>query len=59
MAFYVPGIVGLVWFVAWIFLVHDSPTVHPTIAEDEKKYILASTGIKKPKKVIFLTYDIC
>ncbi|XP_046451173.1 putative inorganic phosphate cotransporter [Daphnia pulex] len=48
LAFYVPGIIGVIWFTLWVFLVFDSPSVHPRIAEDEKRYILASTGIKKP-----------
>jgi ACS family sodium-dependent inorganic phosphate cotransporter-like MFS transporter 5 len=50
-AFYVPGIIGVIWFTFWVFLVFDSPSVHPRIAEDEKRYILASTGIKKPIQV--------
>jgi len=41
LAFYVPGSIGLVWFVGWIFLVYDNPSVHPRIAEDEKLYIQA------------------
>jgi hypothetical protein len=51
LAFYVPGIIGVIWFTFWVFLVFDSPSVHPRIAEDEKRYILASTGIKKPIQV--------
>ena len=50
-AFYVPGIIGVIWFIFWFFLVFDSPAVHPRIAEDEKRYILASTGVSRPKKV--------
>ena len=50
-AFYVPGIIGVIWFIFWFFLVFDSPAVHPRIAEDEKRYILASTGVSRQKKV--------
>lgn len=40
--FYVFGIVGVVWSLAFIFSVHEDPEAHPSIAEDEKKYILSS-----------------
>ena len=45
-AFYVPGIIGVIWFLAWMVLVYDSPELHPHIAEDEKNYITATTGRK-------------
>ena len=51
LAFYVPGVIGVIWFIGWVFLVYDSPSVHPRIAEDEKRYILASTGVAKPISV--------
>ncbi|XP_058507328.1 sialin [Solea solea] len=40
--FYVFGIVGMVWFVLWIFLVFDSPNTHPRISEQERLYITSS-----------------
>ena len=51
LAFYVPGVVGILWLVAWIFLVYNNPQEHPRIKEDEKLYILASTGITKQRSV--------
>ncbi len=52
LSFYVPGIIGIIWLIGWIFLVFDSPAVHPRITEEEKHYILASTGVLKQKKVV-------
>ena len=43
-AFYIPGIIGVIWYLAWIFLVFDNPGVHPRISEKEKKYIHESLG---------------
>ncbi|XP_068597753.1 sialin-like [Brachionichthys hirsutus] len=37
--FYISGILGLVWFVLWAFLVSDSPNTHPRISEKERDYI--------------------
>ena len=51
LAFYVPGVIGVIWFIAWVFIVYDNPSVHPRIDEDEKRYILASTGNAKPRPV--------
>ncbi|XP_969878.2 sialin [Tribolium castaneum] len=42
--FYVSGVAGTVWFIAWWFLVYDSPAKHPRISEQEKEYILSSLG---------------
>lgn len=37
-AFYVSGMVGCVWFVGWILLCYSSPSTHPRISTDERKY---------------------
>ena len=37
--FYFKGIFGILWYVAWIVFVFESPSVHPTITEEEKIYI--------------------
>ncbi len=42
LAFYVPGVAGIVWFVAWYLLASDGPEDHPRIADDEKRFILSS-----------------
>ena len=39
------------FYIGWVFLVYDSPSVHPRISESEKKYILSSTAIAKYKPV--------
>ncbi|CAH0725773.1 unnamed protein product, partial [Brenthis ino] len=45
-AFYVPGIIGIVWCAAWWILVYDSPVHHPRISPEEKAYILEAIGNK-------------
>lgn len=40
--FYVFGLVGLIWSVAFLWLVYEDPSSHPTICEKEKKYINSS-----------------
>ena len=42
--FYVFGVLGLVWFLFWWWLVYDTPQSHPTISRQEKEYILKSLG---------------
>jgi len=43
--FYVFGCLGCVWWAAWLVLVSDSPSCHPTITPEEREYILARTGV--------------
>lgn len=40
--FYVFGVVGVLWSVAFIWFVHEDPSSHPHMDEKEKKYILSS-----------------
>lgn len=40
--FYLLGAVGVVWFVAWTFIVYDSPLTHPRISPEERDYIVNS-----------------
>ncbi|XP_014229479.1 putative inorganic phosphate cotransporter isoform X1 [Trichogramma pretiosum] len=40
--FYVFGTIGTIWCFAFLLLVHEDPEVHPTIPEEEKKYIMSS-----------------
>lgn len=39
LAFYIFGVLGLVWFVFWLWLVYDTPGTHPRISRDERAYI--------------------
>ncbi|XP_066922768.1 sialin-like isoform X1 [Clytia hemisphaerica] len=43
--FYLCAIISFVWLFLWIFLVHDSPSQHPTISQEEKTMI--ETSVKK------------
>ncbi|KAF5270662.1 hypothetical protein FQA39_LY01400 [Lamprigera yunnana] len=54
--FYITGVIGLLWSVAWFIFVYDSPAQHPRISAKERQEIeskinetLANTV--KPKKV--------
>nr|XP_020008220.1 sialin-like isoform X1 [Castor canadensis]XP_020008221.1 sialin-like isoform X1 [Castor canadensis]XP_020008222.1 sialin-like isoform X1 [Castor canadensis] len=40
--FYFFGIIGILWFILWIWLVSDTPETHKTISHYEKRYILSS-----------------
>jgi ACS family sodium-dependent inorganic phosphate cotransporter-like MFS transporter 5 len=44
--FYVFGVLGILWFLCWWWLVYDTPQSHPTISRQEKEYILSSLGEK-------------
>ncbi|KAJ8972635.1 hypothetical protein NQ314_000091 [Rhamnusium bicolor] len=44
LSFYLFGIIGIIWFVLWMFLIYDTPTSHPRIDRQEKAFILASIG---------------
>eukprot|EP00118_Oscarella_pearsei_P022585 m.263709 g.263709 ORF g.263709 m.263709 type:complete len:367 (+) comp40458_c0_seq31:279-1379(+) len=46
--FYVLGAVSLVWYVAWLCLIHNSPKSHPRISPEERNYI--ETAIKEEEK---------
>lgn len=40
--FYVFGLAGTLWSIAFILTIYDDPESHPRIKEDEKKYIVTS-----------------
>lgn len=40
--FYLFGIVGIIWYILWIWLVSETPECHKTISQREKEYILSS-----------------
>ncbi|XP_042637500.1 sialin [Orycteropus afer afer] len=40
--FYLFGIIGIFWFILWIWLVSNTPETHRTISRSEKEYILSS-----------------
>lgn len=47
LAFYVFGILGIIWFIFWMYLVYDKPSVHPRITAKELEYIERCTGVTK------------
>ncbi|XP_066938043.1 putative inorganic phosphate cotransporter isoform X1 [Macrobrachium rosenbergii] len=57
--FYVFGGLGIIWGVAWYFLVYSHPDMHPRISREEKAYInyhcgaLAQNVIPIPWKAVF------
>ncbi|CAI5659252.1 unnamed protein product [Oreochromis niloticus] len=42
--FYVYGSFGVMWYCFWILVSYESPAAHPTITEEERKYIEESIG---------------
>ncbi|CAL1542430.1 unnamed protein product [Lymnaea stagnalis] len=46
-AFYFFGVLGCLWFVAWMLLVHNTPAEHPRISITEREYIESSIGKKE------------
>ncbi|KAL3274782.1 hypothetical protein HHI36_019566 [Cryptolaemus montrouzieri] len=48
--FYFTAAVGTLWYVAWFFLVFDSPSEHPRISTAERDYIIESLGKTVNKK---------
>ena len=43
------GAASLVWGGFWIYLVYDSPEVHPRIDKEELKYLQESIGVVQIK----------
>ncbi|CAI5790703.1 vesicular glutamate transporter 1 [Podarcis lilfordi] len=42
--FYVYGSFGIFWYMFWLLVSYESPAQHPTITEEERKYIEESIG---------------
>jgi len=53
--FYVTGAIGIIWSVAWFLLVFDSPSQHPRISTEERRYIEDSIGTTATTKVMIDT----
>ncbi|XP_076289049.1 sialin [Lasioglossum baleicum] len=63
--FYVTGVIGLVWSVAWFLLIFDSPAQHPRISTEERQYIedaigpsAVTKGLPVPWKSIFFSVPV-
>ncbi|XP_013186887.1 putative inorganic phosphate cotransporter [Amyelois transitella] len=44
LCFYIFGGLGILWFIAWMLLVYDTPQKHPRICPKEVEYITACIG---------------
>ncbi|ETE64923.1 Vesicular glutamate transporter 2, partial [Ophiophagus hannah] len=42
--FYVYGSFGIVWYMFWLLVSYESPATHPTITDEERRYIEESIG---------------
>ena len=49
--FYVSGVLGLLWYFTWYFLVYDSPDEHPRISVKEKQFLEKRLQKIEPVKV--------
>ncbi|XP_055629217.1 sialin [Toxorhynchites rutilus septentrionalis] len=49
--FHFCGIIGTIWYIAWIYMVYDSPAEHPRIHPKERDYIESSLGITDKSKI--------
>ncbi|EDO34186.1 predicted protein, partial [Nematostella vectensis] len=51
LAFYVFGALGMLWFLVWVCIIHESPAEHPRIASWERDYIEEGIGDSQDKVV--------
>ncbi|KAM3965175.1 putative inorganic phosphate cotransporter [Aphomia sociella] len=49
LCFYLFGGLGVLWFIAWMLLVYDTPRTHPRICQKEIEYITATIGPQEDK----------
>ncbi|KAL3225879.1 hypothetical protein MRX96_025352 [Rhipicephalus microplus] len=42
--FYVFGVAGIIWFIAWCLLAFDTPSQHPRISSGELEFIIVNQG---------------
>lgn len=47
LAFYIFGVIGMIWFCFWMWLVFDRPSSHPRISYKERNYIERSVRAKR------------
>lgn len=58
MIFYTTGALGILWFIFWTLLIHDSPGEHPTIETNERLYIEKSLGSSGKTQIVSKTVKI-
>ena len=42
--YFSPGLLGIIWYCLWLFVVAESPAEHSTITKEELEYIQNSIG---------------
>ncbi|OWR40838.1 hypothetical protein KGM_200810 [Danaus plexippus plexippus] len=47
LCFYIFGGLGIIWFIAWMFLIYDTPQKHPRICPKEVEFITESIGVQE------------
>ena len=45
------GIAGILWWVLWVFLIHDTPAKHPSISKVERNYIERNVSVQKVRDI--------
>ncbi|XP_064480573.1 sialin-like isoform X2 [Ornithodoros turicata] len=55
-AFYVFGVIGILWFVLWALLVHNSPQEHPRISQEERIYIETNQGDEHKRETLAIPW---
>lgn len=48
------GIAGIIWWILWAFLIHESPAKHPSISKSERNYIEQNVDVQKVKDNVYL-----
>ena len=48
------GIISIVWFILWVFLVYDTPGSHPRISVKELKFIQSALAGQQQESVVSL-----
>ncbi|XP_050392280.1 sialin isoform X1 [Patella vulgata] len=57
--FYIFGALGIVWVIAWLLLIHDTPGQHPRISKAERTHIEESIGKKEDLKTPWKSILTC
>ena len=52
-AFYVFGILGILWSIAWFILIRDNPADNPWISKQELQYIQDGLPKKEDVNILF------
>ncbi|CAG5031652.1 unnamed protein product [Parnassius apollo] len=48
--FYLFSVLGIIWFIFWVFLCYSTPNTHPFISDEERNYLnenVAASGLHK------------